>query len=377
MKIGLNLLHAQPEIGGGWIYISNLVSAIAEFDRNNEYVAFVTCKSECLVNSHANFTKVCVGIDPSHRFNRVTYENTAFLSEARRSGVQCIHWFANTQSWFNSIPSLVTIYDLLAFRQPESFTPLKRRYLRLWIKRTVRKADVLLPMSQATANDLLCTFAVPQEKLVVVPTVLPSRFVRPDEEKIQDVRRKYRLPDSFWLYVAHMYPHKNHLRLLHAYHALISRGADVWPLVLRGENKEGGSDVMKLIWDLNLADHVVILPLIPDEDMPAIYSSASCLVFPSLFEGGGIPLMEALACGCPIIASDIAAARESAADAAIYINPVSVSSIEFAMLDMQSNPSRRAEYATKSVRRASEFKASVIVDRLLKAYEFAVHSKAE
>src|SRR6185436_333503 len=121
LRIGLNLLHALPEIGGAWNYIANLVNALGEWDTENTYVVFVTKASECLVPRKSNFEKELVNIRSESRPARILYENTALQLLVRQKKLDCLHWFSANQAVLNSVPGVVTIYDVLPFLNSASF----------------------------------------------------------------------------------------------------------------------------------------------------------------------------------------------------------------------------------------------------------------
>src|SRR5438874_9205087 len=126
MRVGLNLLHALPEIGGGWTYISNVLASLAHFDQDNEYTVFVNRLSRSLAPKATNFSIDLSPIEARSRAQRILYENTILPLKARRLHLDCLHWFANTQALWSSVPGLVTVYDLQAFRSPSPF-PLHKR----------------------------------------------------------------------------------------------------------------------------------------------------------------------------------------------------------------------------------------------------------
>jgi len=374
MRIGLNLLHAQPDIGGVWNYIEELLAALAQCDTEHTYVAFVTDVSQRLVPPNRNFERVAVRITAAYRVWRVAYENTLLQVLARRRNLDCMHWFSATHAWFNSVPSAVTFYDMQAFRTRAGFRFAKRRYLQAAMRRAVRHATVLLPMSQSTAADLCRELAAREERIIVIPPVVPLTFRAADLESLERFRRRYGLPDQYWLYVAHYYPHKNHRLLLQAYRRLRDTGRPAWPLVLRGDPKGAEDDIAKALSELKLQDAVLQLPPLPRADVPRLYAAASAMVFPSLYEGAGIPALEAMSCGCPITASDIPALREFAGDAADYFQPGDEASIAGAMRMMQEDAARRRQLREAGLARSQLFSAEAVAPRLTHAYRRASSS---
>jgi alpha-1,3-rhamnosyl/mannosyltransferase len=370
LRIGLNLLHALPEIGGGWNYISNLLAALGREDRSNEFVAFVTDTSETLVPRQTNFRLERIAIRSSIRAKRVAYENTALQARASRERLDCMHWFANALGVINAAPAVVTVYDIQPFAPHGRLSWAKRTFLRWQLRSAVRRAAMLLPMSQSTASALQSRLGANPARMTVIPPVLERVFEGAGPEVIERCRRQLGLPERFWLYVAHMYQHKNHERLLLAYRDVTRDRPDAWPLVLRGDLQQA-SRVPELIRELGIERRVVILPTMAREDLPALYSAASALVFPSLYEGAGIPVLEAQACGCPVVASRIPALCEFAGDAAVFFDPMDVADIHRAMIGVADDDGGRERMRRLGLARARDFRAMPVVRDLLAAYERA------
>ncbi len=367
MRIGLNLLHALPDIGGGWNYISNLLAAVGREDTSNEYVAFVTEASETLVPKQSNFRVERIALRSAVRAKRVLYENSALQARASREQLDCMHWFANALGLVNAAPAVVTVYDIQPFVPYGRLSKAKRAFLRWQLRAAVRRAAMLLPMSRSTAEALQTILGADATRMTVIPPLLESVFSVPAIDVVDRCRRRYALPERFWLYVAHMYQHKNHERLLLAYRDLKRANPQAWPLVLRGD-PQPGSNVPTLINELGIERDVLILPTLSRGDLPALYAAASALVFPSLYEGAGIPVLEAQACGCPVVASSIAAIREFAGDAAVYFDPMNVADIHRAMIGVADDAAGRERLRTRGLERARDFRTVPVVSDLVAAY---------
>lgn len=371
MRIGLNLLPAMPETGGSWNYIARLVAALGEHDRRNEYVAFVTGRSAELAPRRENFTIVPIAIDPVSRLRRIGFENARLPRLARRLRLDVLHGFANTLPLANPVPGVVTIYDLIVLQSPRSFSPAQRLYLRAMLPHTVRRAACLLPMSESTAGALRSLLHAPAERMRVIPAIVGDRFRPAPPGRVEELRRRLGLPGAFWLYVAHFYRHKNHLRLLQAYRGLKAGGHAPWPLVLRGRDCGVGAEARRLVREWGLERDVLFLPALSEEDLAVLYAAAGALVFPSLHEGGGMPVVEAMACGCPILASGIPVVREFAGDAAAYFAADDAGAIAGAMASFQAAGGERERLGRAGLARAEAYRAARVVPALLEAYSLA------
>ncbi len=344
MRIGLNLLQTRPEVGGIWNYALRLTSALGKYDTINQYVAFVTQKHPFPLPDTPNFQVVPVNL-PTSNLARIAYENSLLHHMTRIHHLDILHWFGNTQSLFSPVPDVVSVHDLMLF-ETGCFTPIKRLYLKTMMRHTVKRSAWLLPVSHTTANNLRRFLNAAPRRMTVLPAIVDEKFQPASADKIAAFRRHHHLPDIFWLYVGHFYPHKNHIRLLHAHHALKSRGFRPWPLVFRGDDHGEWGAIRRAIERLGLQNDVFRLPRLDEEAMPVLFSAAGGLVFPSLYEGGGIPVLEAMACGCPVIASDIPAVREFGGDDVRRFDPLDIASIAAHIRELQerfpvSSPNRR------------------------------------
>lgn len=372
MKIGLNLLHAHPGIGGGWNYIKNLVGAIQSMDTDNDYVMYCTASSRNLVTEQKNTKIILVDINSSNRISRVLYENSFLQFRTKADKIDVMHWFANTRSVFSFIPSVVTIHDLLVFHKNNSYSIIKNIYAKTMISLSMRKANIIAPVSETTKKDIIDKFHIASNRIVVVPNIVHDSFKPIVSKVILDAFRfKYGVPDKFWLYVAHYYPHKNHKRLFEAYAILKLKQKETWPLVLCGMKNGADKIISESLKKLGIEKDVLWLPRLEDYEMPILYSSATALVFPSLFEGGGIPVMEALACGCPVVASNLPTTTEFAGiENIICFDGTKAENIASAMNEFK-NSDLLFEYKKRGLRRSERFRKEAIIPCLLYAYKQA------
>jgi glycosyltransferase involved in cell wall biosynthesis len=359
-------------IGGVWNYVENIMSALGDLDKRNIYVVFVTLQSQCLVPDQKNFQKIIININPLKTWHRILYENTILHYLGWKHKIDCFHWFANVVSPFLLVPGLVTIYDLLPLRNPGSYSYIKRLYLKIVLNITAKKAKSILPISNATALDITRILKPKTDKLHVLPVIINDTF-RPSEEcEIKKFKNRYKLPNEFWLYVANFYPHKNHIRLINAYSDLKKQGTPLWPLILRGDSgPDTGTTKTEIegeIKKFNLEKDVIWLPRLAYHELPLLYSGASALIFPSLFEGCGIPVIEAMACGCPVVASDIEVVKEFAGDAAFFFNGEDIDNISNAMAEIQNKQNFREKLTRKGISRAKFFSRGQVIEKLLIAY---------
>jgi len=377
MRIGLNLLHAHPDIGGGWNYIKYVVAALGDYDAANKYVAYCTDASLDVVPDRPNFTRRLVAIQGTNRVARILYEQTALQLRTRCDRLNCMHWFANTVGLVNLVPGLATVYDLNVYEYPRNYPLLYRIYLRTMIPYGIRHASMALPISLKTARDLGSRFRVDTQRMVIIPAPVGLEFAPSDRERVENFRQAYSLPDKFWLYVANCYHHKNHEKLLQAYARLKFQAPETWPLVLRGDSRGREELLNRLIDSLGIRQHVRWLPRIKDGEMPLLYCAATSLIFPSLYEGLGMPVVEAMACGLPIAASEIPTNREFADGAAVFFDPNNLDSFADAMRTLMSDTALREHCRRQGLTKAADMRPAKILARLIQAYELAAGVRSQ
>lgn len=366
MKIGIDITSATPKIQGGWRYARNLVDALGEHVSQNEFVMFANHESAGMVPQKPNFRTVLIPGDAGSRVMRVALQNVSVRRLSYRGPLDCIHHLFGSIPLVQRTPSLVTIMDLIVFERPQDFSPFRRAYVQALRRRAIKRASLLAPISESTASNLQRVFGVPDDRMAVIPTAIPAMFAPAEKAAVEAFRERQDLPENFWLYVAKALPHKNHERLLVAHRMLREKNPHAWPLVICGDAPAILHDVMNRVGH---RDGVMTLPWIGDHEMPLLYSAASALVFPSLLEGGGIPVMEATACGCPVVAADIPTSREFAGSAALMFDPLSTDSITRAMEECERSPRLREQMVSDGLVSAARLAPGIIAASCMEAYQ--------
>lgn len=377
MRIGLNLLHVVPgRIGGAETWIINFLTALAKEKGDNQYIVYTTRRFAPNVLRSADFDVVSVSLPPQMRPLRMFWEQAWLPIRLKRDRVDVVHSFANAPLLFANVPQVVTIYDLRFILYPEQFRTLKRIYRTWVVRQTVEKASQVVAISQFTKDSLVRLLHVTPDKVSVIQLPVEDFFRPAKPSQIERFRKQYDLPDKFFLYVANTYPNKNHVRLLKAFANIRSVIGRDYYLVFRGEPDIAESEVQSAIARYNLSDAVIRIPRLRREELPLLYSAAIALVFPSLFEGLGIPILEAMACGCPVIASNTTAISEILGDAAgVFINPLDVDEIGAAMVKIAKDKKLRDYYASKGLQRVKSFTFDRMADQILQVYHHVVDSE--
>ncbi|MGB9177010.1 MAG: glycosyltransferase family 1 protein [Methanoregula sp.] len=272
------------------------------------------------------------------------------------------------------IPSLVTIPDIQHEYYPENFSDKELFLRRQNIKPSGEMATEIITESTFSKQCIIEKFGVDPEKIHVIPLSADDRFSNP--ENADGVIKKFNLPDHYFLYPANGWPHKNHLVLIEGFWLYRKSFNTPLHLVLTGSGLQGTVAITNLLSHYKIQEFVHILGYVDNGDLPGLYKNAKALVFPSLFEGFGLPLLEAMAMGCPVIASNTTSIPEVAGDAAYFFDPVNPQSICDAMHRIIDDNSLRKKLIRSGKNRAAHTTYDEIARRHLALFASAV-SKAE
>lgn len=217
--------------------------------------------------------------------------------------------------------TLLTIHDLTFLVEPGCAEPSLRRYLSEAVPRSLRRADLIVVDSQSTANDLGRLYGIPSRRVRLLYPAVDARFRPLPPDELATVRTRLALPDRFLLFVGTLEPRKNLVRLFHAFSLVQSDYPDL-QLVVAGRRGWLYNEIFAAVTQYQVTDRVRFLDFVADDDLPALYNLAEAFVYPSLYEGFGFPVLEALACGTPVVTTKVASLPEVAGLAAIMVDPL-------------------------------------------------------
>jgi glycosyltransferase involved in cell wall biosynthesis len=275
--------------------------------------------------------------------------------------------------------TIVTIHDLSFLVHPECAEPSMVRYLTDAVPRGLRRANVILADSQATRNDLVRLLAIDPARVELVYPGVGPRFCPLPTEATAPVRHRLGLPDHFVLFVSTLEPRKNVVRLLEAFAQLVQSDdpklqspSSNLQLVIAGRRGWLYEDIFTTITRLGLGDRVRILDYVHDNDLPALYNLAAAFAYPSIYEGFGIPPLEALACGTPTVIADNSSLPEVVADAAVLVSAEDVGSIASGIARVVSDAGLRARLRAAGPAQARKFTWEQAAKRVLACYQRAI-----
>ena len=373
MLIGINALYFRPGlVGGSEVYLRNLLATLARIDNENDYLLFVNPDGAGSLNDGGRFEEVVMDYTPGSTAARLWNEQVALPRLAKRNGVKVIHSPGNIMPLVPGAPSVLTVHDLQQAYYPEYFPARVRAIRRASCRASAGRNNMVIATSEATASDLSGRMGLDRKKIRVIHHGMPDGFDAPAAEQLAHVRGKYLLPDRFVYFGAHTYPHKNHAGLVRAFRRLKDEGnVDGLGLVLSGGVRSGFGVLRKEMEQCRNGNDILFLGDIPAKDVACLYRLATLFAFPSLFEGFGFPVLEAMACGCPVVASDRTSVPEVAGDAALLVDPEDEEAFAAAMSRVLCGGQLKKSMVEKGKARAAGFTWEKTARRTLDVYREA------
>jgi glycosyltransferase involved in cell wall biosynthesis len=347
-------------------YTRNLLRHLARLDRDTEYV--LLCQGPDLHIAEQlgpNFRTV---LEPSPNYSLREQVHVPLVLRRERPDVfHAPHYVLPPAIRCRSV---VTIHDCIHLMFPQ-YLPNRAAYLyakaSMWT--AARRSDLILTVSEASKRDILHFFNVRPEKIIVIYNAIDERFrAAPDEEDVARVRERYQLDHGFVLYAGNIKPHKNLVRLIEAFDEVRKRGFDDLKLLIIGDEISKLPALRRAVHKHKLHKHVRFLGFLPDETLAILYRLAAVFVFPSLYEGFGLPPLEAMASGTPVVTSNVSSLPEVAGDAAVLVDPYEVGSIVEGIRRVLSDPALAEELRRKGRERAREFSWERSVARTREIY---------
>ena len=369
MRIGFDA-RAVPLRGGIGTYSSNILQQFA--DAGVEVVVFCEEEAKNTIPLADSFTFVSAHADPSGAAGR-----KSFRTQVRDSGVDLLHVpspFAPTPC---AVPLVSTIHDIAPFLYPTTLPFRMRVRYKRQFRRTVEEARRIITVSRITYSALGVYAGVDQTKARVIHNGVSDSFKPVTDAKVlAAARSRHSLPDRYVFWVGDFRPEKNLAFLIQAWARLRERSDDLPVLVLAGRQRGEYRSIQEEVRKHGLEDAVLFSGFIPDDDLPAVYSAASVFVFPSLYEGFGLPPLEAMACGTPCVVSNSSSLPEVTGTAALLFNPTSKEGFVECMQRVLTEPKMTETLREAGLRQAGLFSWKRAADETLEVYREALADPA-
>ncbi|MEO6213273.1 MAG: glycosyltransferase family 1 protein [Vicinamibacterales bacterium] len=348
-------------------YVRNLLRHLARIDHTTDYV-LITQPSDVELGTELgeNFRTV---VDRAGAYS--VREQLTIPMDLRRERVDLFHAPHYVLPPLTPCKSIVTIHDCIHLRFPQ-YLPNRFAYAyarsSLWV--ATHRATRVLTVSEASKRDILRYFRVPESKIDVIYNAIDERLEEaPGAEGMRLVQERYQLNDPFILYAGNIKPHKNLERLIEAFHTLRTNGFENVKLLIIGDEISKYASLRRAVHRHKLHKHVRFFGFVPDKTLAALYRLASVFVFPSLYEGFGLPPLEAMASGTPVITSNVSSLPEVVGDAALLIDPYDSNDIASAIRRVLTEPALAADLRRRGLARVKEFSWERSVARVREIYE--------
>ncbi len=380
VRIGINLLALKPGLSGGIeLYTRNLIGALARVDTRNEYVLFTNSENHHAYEIHTpTFRRVLIPIGTRPQLLRIACEQAVLPWLASRHRLDVLHSPTYTWPVAARVPGLVTIHDMLYCRHPEHVGFGRLAFWRVFVPWSARRCRVVIAVSETTRKDILRYLHVEPEK-VAVTLLGPGGQVckqAPSREQVAQVAAKYGIARPYVLMVAGLGTHKNGEGLIRALALLVrSKETSELGVVITGHDYGAGDRVKEAIRYLGLGDRVRLPGFVPPEDLPALYAGAEVYASPSLFEGFGMTVVEAMAARCPVVVSNRGSLPEIAGGAAVVVDPESPKAIADAIFGIVTNADARKAMIERGQRRVAEFSWEATATTTMGLYEAAANAR--
>ena len=378
MHIGIDYTPAYEQGGGIGRLTRDLVTALAKIDNKTQYRLFVAgAKQSDLPNQIApNFKWKPTSISPKW-LARIWHRTKLPLPiEVLMGQIDLFH--ATDFTLPPTLPStrtIVTVHDLSFVRVSDTASPKLKNYLDKLVPRSISNATHIIADSQATKNDLIDLYDTPSDKITVLLSGIDSRYhVINNYELSMTIRNNYNIPNVPYIFsIGTIQPRKNYSRLIQALKILRDSGYDLH-LVIAGGKGWLEDEMYKTLDKTQLHQFVHLIGFADDEDVVKLYNAAECIAFPSLYEGFGFPVLEGMACGTPVLTSNVSSLPEVAGDAAIMVDPYDVEAIAEGLKRIVDNSNLRETLIARGLQQASKFTWENSAKNLLKIYQNVLES---
>lgn len=365
MKIVVNtrLLLTNKLDGIGWFTYETLKRITQQHPEHDFYFLFDRPYSDKFIFSK-NITPIVIGPQARHPFlfyGWFEFSVTAALKKIKPDLFLSPDGFLSLKT---TIPQLAVIHDLNFVHYPNDLPFLVRKYYNYFFPKFAQKATRIATVSEYSKQDIIKTYKIAENKIDVVYNGASAIYQPVLEDIKQQTRKKYTLGCEYFLFVGSLHPRKNIVRLLKAFEEFKKKTSSAVKLVLAG-NKMWWTDEMETtLSNLSFKHDVIFTGRLESEELHYVYASALALTYVTYFEGFGIPIIEAMNCDTPVITSNITSMPEVAGDAAILVDPFSVSAISHAMLEIYSSPSKRSELIEKAKIQRQKFSWDLTAKKL-------------
>ena len=368
MRIGFDATAIPENRVGAGNYSFNLVQALANLDKKNEFFIFaqpIHIREWGIEQPNFHFVKVEMG----SRLQRLLWEQSGLPWQARHLQLDVLHSPHYTMPLVKPCKSIVTFHDMTFQLFPEIHRPIHRVFFPLMMQWSAQKADKLIAVSKSTKDDMLRLLEIYPERIVPIPEAASSHYQQLPTEQVEKVCERYQLTRGKYIYyVGALEPRKNLPVLIEAYAKIAPDFPDI-PLVIAGRKGWMYDEIFKKVTFLKLEEKVRFLGYVPESDLIGLYNGTQVFVYPSRYEGFGLPVLEAMHCGAPVITTRISSMPEVAGEAALLVEPDDVEALSTALREILTKDGLARELSQRGLARAKNFSWERCAQETLSVYE--------
>ena len=352
-KILINGLLLNNNFSGVQYYTENLIKALGSIEKAEiKYDVLLSNIYEGKIQSNQIVNKINCGFDTTNRIRRIFFENFKLQNYYKNKHYHLYHSPSYILPYNWGYPSVLTIHDLIALDFPEFCRSESAKYFDFFLPRSIKKANCIIAVSNKVKEDIIKHFRIDPDKINVIYHGIADTFLKIEAiDKLSRVKKLYHLPDNYILFVGNIEPKKNLERLICAFKLLRNTHKLDHKLVIAGKKGWKYNTVFRTIEELEISDKVIFTGYVPEEDLPVIYSMSDLFVFPSLYEGFGIPPLEAMACEVPVLVSNKGALPEVTGGKCLQIDPYNVGEIAEGMYKLLTD----IELRDRSIQQGKEW----------------------
>jgi glycosyltransferase involved in cell wall biosynthesis len=359
MRIGINARSLQGSRSGIAQYVYYLLLYLRKVDKKNEYTLFLG-SSNYVFEDIANFEFLLDISDfpTKNQFSKIVWQHLYLPLRMKELRIDVFHEPAFVAPYFKKCPAVITIHDLSYKLLPNCYTLRNRLYLERLTERSISLSDKIIAISENTKKDILQNYKIKEEKIKVIYEGVDEVFhpmADLKEEASAMVKAKYGISGNFILMVSLISPRKNMVNLIKAFSLLKKKGAADHQLVIVGKKGWFFEEVFREAENSNYSKDIIFCDFVSRYDLVTLYNAADVFVYPSLYEGFGLPLLEAMACNCPVVASDCSSIPEVCSDAAILVDPLDPGAFAEAISQVINNRTLRESLIEKGRLRINNF----------------------
>jgi len=369
MRIAIDARMGHTRVGVG-TYVRGLLNGLAKIDKKNDYYIIVNRdKKENFIPTQDNFHRVFTSVTYSNYLKRDFWEQFYLPLRLYKHKIDVYHGPCYSLPVFTKAKMIVTMFDMISFSS-NWHKPISRSRVQSLIKISGRRADKIITCSKNSKKDIIRILRMPGDKIKVIYIGVDDEYkLINNKKKLKFIKIKYGINEKFILHVGSLNPRKNIIRLIEAYSKLPVNILKKHKLVIVGGKGWKSDEIFSKVKQLKIENNIIFTGFVDDNELPLLMNAAILLVFPSLYEGFGIPPLEAMACGVPVIASNTSSIPEVVGSAALLFNPYIVEEITTSLYRTLTDKRLRNELIQKGFERVKFFSWESTARQTLEIYE--------